>query len=270
MKNEILLHKEKYSIENYIRMVDPEKDYLFSFFENKINKDYIKFYGDKFNLIICGNKNINSDFYIIPYTSVKHIFVKEHIRKLKDKNPRWIGNIKNNILKVNNCNITIDCSIYYGNGNILKKQKLSKDEINDYSIYNKMTEIKIRQKQSKFRKDVLNNFQNKCCISGITELDLLRASHIIPWADSISTRLDPQNGLCLSILYDALFDHGYFSIDDQYKIIIPKNINKFSIKIKNILMEIRGKEIIKPIKKPIKLDYIQYHRENIFKLKNGA
>jgi predicted restriction endonuclease len=45
---------------------------------------------------------------------------------------------------------------------------------------------------------------------------LLRASHIIPWADCESDheRLNVHNGLLLSSLWDAAFDSGLVTFDD--------------------------------------------------------
>lgn len=46
---------------------------------------------------------------------------------------------------------------------------------------------------------------------------MLRASHITPWAECASDaeRLDPENGLLLSALWDAAFDRGLVSFDDE-------------------------------------------------------
>jgi predicted restriction endonuclease len=145
----------------------------------------------------------------------------------------------------------------------------AENDNNDYAIQNILAELKVRQKQSKFRKRVLENFNGKCCRSGIKEVDLLRASHIVPWSQNIKSRLDPSNGLCLFVLYDVLFDQGYFSLSDNYKVIVPNSISSYSIEIQNILLSIKDKEILKPVKK-IKLEYIKYHREKIFIQKNGT
>ncbi|TIU96337.1 MAG: HNH endonuclease, partial [Mesorhizobium sp.] len=46
---------------------------------------------------------------------------------------------------------------------------------------------------------------------------LLRASHIVPWAEckSDAQRLDVHNGLLLSALWDAAFDGGLVSFSDN-------------------------------------------------------
>ena len=55
-----------------------------------------------------------------------------------------------------------------------------------------------------------------CPLSGIAEPELLRASHIVPWAacESDAERLDVHNGLLLSALWDAAFDKGLTSFAD--------------------------------------------------------
>ena len=50
----------------------------------------------------------------------------------------------------------------------------------------------VRKNQYLFRENVLNAYDNKCCITGISEPRLLRASHIKPWKDS-----DPREKMCV-------------------------------------------------------------------------
>ena len=56
----------------------------------------------------------------------------------------------------------------------------------------------------------------RCSITGITDPALLRASHIVPWAEcDDALRLDVHNGLLLSALWDAAFDTGLVSFADD-------------------------------------------------------
>jgi putative restriction endonuclease len=56
----------------------------------------------------------------------------------------------------------------------------------------------------------------RCPLTGITEPVLLRASHIVPWAECTDEqRLDVHNGLLLSGLWDAAFDKGLVSFADD-------------------------------------------------------
>jgi putative restriction endonuclease len=44
--------------------------------------------------------------------------------------------------------------------------------------------INARVGQGKFRSQVLLLWKNKCCVTGSTTIDAIRASHIKPWRDS--------------------------------------------------------------------------------------
>lgn len=70
--------------------------------------------------------------------------------------------------------------------------------------------------QNIFREALLKYWNGRCPLTGITEPALLRASHIVPWAEceSDALRLDVHNGLLLSALWDAAFDAGLVSFDD--------------------------------------------------------
>lgn len=71
--------------------------------------------------------------------------------------------------------------------------------------------------QDKFRDALMLYWSGRCPLTGITDPALLRASHIIAWADceSDAERLDANNGLLLSSLWDAAFDAGLVSFDDD-------------------------------------------------------
>jgi hypothetical protein len=70
--------------------------------------------------------------------------------------------------------------------------------------------------QDVFRDGLLAYWQGHCPLTGITEPALLRASHIVPWADCASDaeRLHVHNGLLLSALWDAAFDRGLVTFSD--------------------------------------------------------
>ena len=69
--------------------------------------------------------------------------------------------------------------------------------------------------QDVFRDALMDYWGGRCPITGITEPGLLRASHIVPWADCTDAqRLDVHNGLLLSALWDAAFDRGLISFAD--------------------------------------------------------
>ena len=133
----------------------------------------------------------------------------------------------------------------------------------------KETVIKQRVNQSVFRTMILQNYENKCAITGINVPDLLIASHIIPWADSTAEqRLAPENGICLSALYDKAFDRGLITISpDDYRITLSSALLEYETKeyFDRHFGSIAGKKIIMPIEHYPNRDYLAYHRERIFK-----
>ena len=70
--------------------------------------------------------------------------------------------------------------------------------------------------QDIFRDALMDYWGRRCPLTGITEENLLRASHIVPWAEcGDEQRLDVHNGLLLSALWDAAFDKGLVSFSED-------------------------------------------------------
>lgn len=70
--------------------------------------------------------------------------------------------------------------------------------------------------QDVFRDALMDYWGGRCPLTGIADRALLRASHIVPWAEcSDERRLDVHNGLLLSALWDAAFDQGLVSFADD-------------------------------------------------------
>jgi hypothetical protein len=78
--------------------------------------------------------------------------------------------------------------------------------------------------QGVFRAALMDYWDSRCPLTGITDPAPLRASHIIPWSDcGDEQRLDVHNGLLLSALWDAAFDQGLVSFaDDGTPLIGPR------------------------------------------------
>ena len=69
--------------------------------------------------------------------------------------------------------------------------------------------------QDVFREALMLFWDRACAVTGISHPRLLRASHIIPWAEckSDAERLDVHNGLLLAVHLDAAFDAHLISFD---------------------------------------------------------
>jgi hypothetical protein len=81
--------------------------------------------------------------------------------------------------------------------------------------------LKIRIGQDRFRDALMSYWKGSCPLTGISNPELLRASHIIPWAkcESDQERLNVHNGLLLSSLWDAAFDSGLVTYDEWGRVI---------------------------------------------------
>jgi hypothetical protein len=121
--------------------------------------------------------------------------------------------------------------------------------------------VKQRIGQDVFR-DALFKYWKCCC--AITALDIpemLRASHIKPWADcdTDSDRLNVYNGFLLSANYDALFDKGLITFDEKGNIIYSAKLNESQI------IDIGGNK-----HKALRwiderhLHFLEWHRSHIF------
>ncbi len=127
-------------------------------------------------------------------------------------------------------------------------------------------EVKTRVNQSVFRQMVLANYNTKCAITGIDIPKLLLASHIIPWSKSEKERLNPENGICLSALYDKAFDKGLIGIDLNYEIILSKDLKakKDTSFYNQHFAPIKNKKIIEAISYLPRKEFLQYHLDVVF------
>ena len=80
--------------------------------------------------------------------------------------------------------------------------------------------------QDIFRRGLLEYWDGRCAITGLDVPELLRASHIKPWADcdTDAERLDVFNGLLLAPHLDAAFDSGFITVAEDGTVIISDTL----------------------------------------------
>ena len=127
----------------------------------------------------------------------------------------------------------------------------------------KLAAVKVRVNQDIFRKMVLANYGGKCCVTGLSVADVLRTSHISPWAEDEKNRLNPENGLCLSATYDAAFDRHLISFDEHYRLIVSKAIKDHytDAAAKSYFLDLEGQAISLPAKFLPSQSLLEKHRE---------
>lgn len=104
------------------------------------------------------------------------------------------------------------------------EEKIS--DMADLKGESRIQEIKARVNQYVFRDMILSNYSCQCALTGIDVPELLVASHILPWSYNKQERLNPENGICLSMLYDAAFDKGLIGFDKNYRVVLSEQIRK--------------------------------------------
>lgn len=113
--------------------------------------------------------------------------------------------------------------------------------------------------QGAYRKRIIHRWEYKCAVTGFNKLEVLIASHIVPWSDSNNNeRLDVYNGLLLSPTYDALFDRHLISFENDGKIILSDAIETFIYK----KIGVSGKERIKNMSQ-FNHKYLERHRNRL-------
>lgn len=121
---------------------------------------------------------------------------------------------------------------------------------------------KVRERigQDLYREALMQFWGGRCALTGAAlPPSLLRASHAKPWADAgDDERLDPFNGLLLTVRYDALFDQGWIAFDDAGKAIVSQQLDAPA---RDFLGLVHGMALRFVL--PGHLPYLRYHREHI-------
>ncbi|WP_281995678.1 HNH endonuclease [Ruegeria faecimaris] len=115
--------------------------------------------------------------------------------------------------------------------------------------------------QGDFRFALIASWQGTCPVTGVNSLEILRASHIKPWAKSDDReRLDPDNGLLLCAHIDALFDRGLVSFTDSGEIMVSSSLSAGNIDRLGLENSTQIVGLSLSHKK-----YLSYHRKHVFR-----
>ncbi len=111
----------------------------------------------------------------------------------------------------------------------------------------RLAEVVQRRGQSFFRRAVLANFDNKCCVTGIAEPRLLLASHISPWQTDVENRHNPRNGLCFSATFDRAFDRYLMTVTPDLNVRLSDQLlHSDSVETRAYFSPYEGAKLIAP------------------------
>ena len=116
--------------------------------------------------------------------------------------------------------------------------------------------------QDLFRRALLDYWRGRCCVTGLAVPELLRASHIKPWAlcGSDDERLDVFNGLLLAPHLDALFDGGWVSFDDAGELLVSTTLPHEALVLFKLQHSLRVDYLTSQHQR-----YMGFHRAEVFR-----
>ena len=145
-----------------------------------------------------------------------------------------------------------------------------KDEIEDIPQgvvgETRTREVEKRVNQHLFRQITLANYEGRCALTGIDVPELLVASHVIPWSKNKQERLNPENGICLSSLYDKAFDVGLIGFADDTSVLLSSRLktNVGKAYFAKYFAPIEGRHLVVPRKYRVNPVFLEWHRDYIF------
>jgi hypothetical protein len=131
----------------------------------------------------------------------------------------------------------------------------------NYEVPDSTATIKTRGSAQKvFAEAVKSNYGYRCAITGIVTRNFLVAAHIVPWSVDQSIRLDPSNGICLSLIVDRALEKGYLLIEDDLTIHIDWNKVGKDKSLRRQLEVFDGQKMSAPAKESPQVEYLQRRR----------
>ena len=116
--------------------------------------------------------------------------------------------------------------------------------------------------QDIFRAGLIDYWEGRCAITGLAIPELLRASHIKPWADCAADaeRLDVFNGLLLAPHLDAAFDKGFITVADDGAVILSPALSDEALAILGLNQPLRLSALADGHR-----TYLPWHRQYVFR-----
>lgn len=131
-----------------------------------------------------------------------------------------------------------------------------------YSVANSTATVKTRGSAQKAFADVVKrNYDYVCAITGIGTREFLIASHIVPWSVDASIRLDPSNGICLSVFVDRAFEYGFLVLNNDLTVKVDWEKVGTDSSLRDALLSLDGWKLTEPKADPPRPEYLQKRRE---------
>lgn len=122
---------------------------------------------------------------------------------------------------------------------------------------------RVRLGQDFFRRVVLENFNGRCALTGLATPELLVASHVVPWADDETRRVDPGNGIALNRLHDAAFDRHLITFDEDLRLVVGRRVRDEVTRgeLAAAFLAYEGTPLAAPVRHALSEPLLAKHRE---------
>lgn len=114
--------------------------------------------------------------------------------------------------------------------------------------------------QRAFAETVKRNYGYRCAITGIKTREFLVAAHIVPWSRDQTIRLDPSNGICLSLIVDRALEKGFLVVEDDLTIRLDRSRIGEDAALLSQLARLEGQRVSLPDRDPPNVSYLQRRR----------
>ncbi|RLI41435.1 hypothetical protein DRO64_07540 [Candidatus Bathyarchaeota archaeon] len=183
----------------------------------------------------------------------EYMYFLQHLQDINEPSPRvfrghtWLNHISDRATRLKIISIVDEAIRYYET--LATSECESKLEHGIYYVPDHISRTKVRIYQNLWRRKVLENFNYRCCVCGLSIEKLLEAAHIVEWSKDPYNRLNPYNGLCLCSIHHKAFDLGWLIIDESLTIHWkpPKDYREIADEaIYEYFMKYDGRPIITP------------------------
>ena len=142
-------------------------------------------------------------------------------------------------------------------------------ELENFDFDIKFTWRKSVIRNSFFRKSVVHAYDYRCAFCKIriirnSNQNIVDGAHIKPFANFLDSKID--NGLSLCKNHHWAFDLGWFTIDNNYKILVARDLEDDSPHTRS-MKDFHNESISLPSKEQYfpRLEALEWHRQNKFK-----
>ena len=121
-------------------------------------------------------------------------------------------------------------------------------------------QARLRVGQGAIRRLTVSNYGGRCALCDTCDSVLLVASHVVRWADRSDTRGKLSNTICFCAMHDRLFEHGYFGLQDDLRLVIRVNIGGKAIQT---WLEKCTTDFSRPKNHLPLVEFLRAHRERV-------